>query len=117
MSGPPSSRESPHAPPRHRGRFAALKVARLRAGCAAYLRSLLKLLPFANQVIHSRWSGEAVLVPLAMTSIPASVSENHTITRRGAMRCCYPDGFSETEIFAYGSQFASKMASLPATTS
>ena len=41
--------------------------------CAAFL----KMLPFSNQVIHSRWSGEAVWVPLADFDTGLDF-ENHT---------------------------------------
>ena len=41
--------------------------------CAAFL----ELLPFSNQVIHSRWSGEAVWVPLGEFDTGLGF-ENHT---------------------------------------
>ena len=77
--------------------------------CAAFLT----LLPFANQVIHSRWSGEAVWVPLGDFDTGLSF-ENHTMHPSRGDILLYPSGFSETEIlFAYGSsQFASKMGQL-----
>ena len=77
--------------------------------CAAFL----KLLPFANQVIHSRWSGEAVWVPLGDFDTGLGF-ENHTNHPSRGDILLYPGGFSETEIlFAYGSsQFASKMGQL-----
>ena len=77
--------------------------------CAAFL----KLLPFANQVIHSRWSGEAVWVPLGDFDTGLGF-ENHTNHPSRGDVLLYPGGFSETEIlFAYGSsQFASKMGQL-----
>ena len=77
--------------------------------CAAFL----KLLPFANQVIHSRWSGEAVWVPLGDLDTGLGF-ENHTSHPSRGDILLYPGGFSETEIlFAYGSScFASKMGQL-----
>ena len=72
-----------------------------------------ELLPLKNQVIHSRWSGEAVWVPLGDLDLGLDF-ENHTrFPSRGDI-LLYPGGFSETEIlFAYGSaSFASKMGEL-----
>src|SRR5512145_2198018 len=72
-----------------------------------------KLLPFENQVIHSRWSGEAVWIPLG--DFDAGVGfENHTSHPSRGDILLYPGGFSETEIlFVYGScRFASKMGQL-----
>ncbi len=71
------------------------------------------MLPFTNKVIHSRWSGEAVWVPLGDLDLGLDF-ENHTrFPSRGDI-LLYPGGFSETEIlFAYGSaSFASKMGDL-----
>ena len=61
-----------------------------------------ELLPFKNQVIHSRWSGEVVWVPLGDLDLGLEF-ENHTrFPSRGGI-LLYPGGFSETEIlFAYG---------------
>jgi hypothetical protein len=77
--------------------------------CAAFV----KLLPFANQVIHSRWSGEAVWVPLGDFDTGLGF-ENHTSHPSRGDILLYPGGLSETEIlFAYGSScFASKMGQL-----
>ena len=72
-----------------------------------------ELLPFANKVIHSRWSGEAVWIPLG--DFDAGLDfENHTSHPSRGDILLYPGGFSETEIlFAYGSaHFASKMGQL-----
>ena len=70
-------------------------------------------LPFRNQAIHSRWSGEAVWVPLGDFQFGASF-ENHTCHPSRGDILLYPGGFSETELlFAYGSShFASKMGAL-----
>nr|WP_205421267.1 DUF3830 family protein [Rhizobium terrae] len=70
-------------------------------------------LPFRNQVIHSRWSGEAVWVPLGDFKFGAGF-ENHTCHPSRGDILLYPGGHSETELlFAYGSSsFASKMGAL-----
>jgi hypothetical protein len=71
------------------------------------------LLPFRNKTIHSRWSGEAVWVPLGDFETGLEF-ENHTRHPSRGDILLYPGGFSETEIlFAYGSSsFASKMGDL-----
>jgi hypothetical protein len=73
----------------------------------------VELLPFANKVIHSRWSGEAVWIPLGDFDMGLGF-ENHTSHPSRGDILLYPGGFSETEIlFAYGSScFASKMGQL-----
>ena len=70
-------------------------------------------LPFRNQAIHSRWSGEAVWVPLGDFQFGAGF-ENHTCHPSRGDILLYPGGFSETELLlAYGSShFASKMGAL-----
>ena len=71
------------------------------------------LLPFNNQVIHSRWSGEAVWIPLGDFDMGLDF-ENHTSHGSRGDLLLYPGGYSETEIlFVYGSScFASKMGQL-----
>ncbi len=71
------------------------------------------LLPFRNKVIHSRWSGEAVWIPLGEMATGLDF-ENHTSHGSRGDLLFYPGGFSETEIlFVYGSScFASKMGQL-----
>ena len=73
----------------------------------------LDLLPFKNKVIHSRWSGEAVWIPLGDFETELRL-ENHTCHPSRGDILLYPGGYSETEIlFAYGSScFASKMGPL-----
>ncbi len=77
--------------------------------CAKFL----DLLPFKNKVIHSRWSGEAVWIPLGDFETGLRF-ENHTCHPSRGDILLYPGGYSETEIlFAYGSScFASKMGPL-----
>ncbi|MGH8246731.1 MAG: DUF3830 family protein [Gammaproteobacteria bacterium] len=72
-----------------------------------------KLLPFRNRVIHSRWSGEAVWIPLGDMHTGLKF-ENHTSHGSRGDFLFYPGGYSETEIlFVYGSsRFASKMGQL-----
>ena len=88
---------------------ARLELTRAPATCHAFLA----LLPFRNKVIHSRWSGEAVWVPLGDFETGLDF-ENHTCHPSRGDILLYPGGFSETEIlFAYGrASFASKMGAL-----
>jgi hypothetical protein len=72
-----------------------------------------KLLPYAQKVIHVRWSGEGVWVPLGDFELGVGF-ENHTSHPSVGDILFYPGGYSETEIIiAYGSCcFASKMGQL-----
>jgi hypothetical protein len=72
-----------------------------------------KLLPFANQLLHVRWSGEAVWVPLGDLAVGVS-AENATCYPSPGQILLYPGGTSETEILiAYGpTSFASKAGPL-----
>jgi Protein of unknown function (DUF3830) len=72
-----------------------------------------KLLPYVNKVIHVRWSGEAVWIPLGELDLGLTY-ENHTSYPAPGQMLVYPGGISETEILlAYGSvHFASKMGQL-----
>ena len=76
-------------------------------------KRFVELLPFENKVIHSRWSGEAVWIPLGDLDIGLQF-ENHTCHPSRGDILLYPGGYSETEIlFTYGSaSFASKMGRL-----
>jgi len=77
--------------------------------CARFLQ----LLPYKQQVIHSRWSGEAVWIPLGELDLGLEF-ENHTSHPSRGDILLYPGGYSETEfLFAYGSScFASKQGQL-----
>jgi len=77
--------------------------------CSAFL----KLLPFKNKIIHVRWSGEAVWIPLGDFDLGVGY-ENHTSHPSKGEILLYPGGISETEIlFPYGSTcFSSKMGQL-----
>lgn len=91
------------------GFVARLEEERAPRTCARFL----ELLPFEGQVIHSRWSGEAVWIPMGDFESKLDF-ENHTSHPSRGDILFYPGGFSETEIlFAYGSsRFASKMGQL-----
>ena len=62
--------------------------------CAAFRG----LLPFTSQVIHVRWSGEAVWAPLGDLSIGVP-PENATSYPHPGEVLWYPGGISECEIF------------------
>jgi hypothetical protein len=72
-----------------------------------------KLLPYTNKIIHVRWSGEGVWIPLGDLNLGLSY-ENHTSYPAPGQMIVYPGGISETEILlAYGGvHFASKMGQL-----
>lgn len=73
-----------------------------------------KMLPFTNEIIHVRWSGEGVWVPMGETRIENLDYENHTSHPSKGEILFYPGGISEMEVMiAYGSCcFASKMGQL-----
>lgn len=77
--------------------------------CAAFRR----ILPFENQLIQTRWSGEAAWVPLGDYDIGVGPENATSHPSRGDV-LFYPAGVSETELLiAYGSAcFASKMGQL-----
>lgn len=73
-----------------------------------------KHLPFRSQVVHVRWSGEGVWIPLGERDFGVGY-ENHTSFPAPGQIILYPaGGISETEILlAYGGvRFASKMGQL-----
>ena len=70
-------------------------------------------LPWRSKVIHARWSGEAVWMPLG--DLESGLEpENHTVHPSRGDILFYPGGISETEIlFVYGSaEFASRAGKL-----
>jgi hypothetical protein len=77
--------------------------------CEAFLRHL----PFVSKVIHVRWSGEGVWMPLGDLDFGVGY-ENATSYPAPGQIILYPGGVSETEILlAYGAvQFASKAGQL-----
>lgn len=72
-----------------------------------------KLLPYENKIIHVRWSGEGVWIPLGEHNFGLGY-ENHSSYPAPGQMIVYPGGISETEILlAYGSvRFASKVGQL-----
>ncbi|MFK0384530.1 DUF3830 family protein [Agrobacterium sp. NPDC090273] len=77
--------------------------------CAAFLERL----PYDSQIVHVRWSGEGVWVPLGDEDFGVGY-ENHTSHPAPGHIILYPGGISETEILlAYGGvDFSSKMGQL-----
>lgn len=77
--------------------------------CAAFEA----LLPWDSQLVHVRWSGEGVWIPLGDRAFGFGY-ENHTAHPAPGHFIFYPGGFSETELLlAYGGlSFASKMGPL-----
>ncbi len=75
--------------------------------------SFLERLPFQSQVVHVRWSGEGVWIPLGDMDFAVGY-ENHTSYPAPGQIVLYPGGISETEILlAYGGvHFACKMGQL-----
>ncbi len=75
--------------------------------------AFLRLLPYRQKLIHVRWSGEGVWIPLGEFKLGVEF-ENHTSHPSVGDLLFYPGGYSETEIIlAYGSCcFASKMGQL-----
>ena len=75
--------------------------------------SFLSRLPFDSQVVHVRWSGEGVWIPLGDMDFEVGY-ENHTSFPAPGHILLYPGGISETEILlAYGGvRFACKMGQL-----
>ena len=72
-----------------------------------------KMLPYASQLVHVRWSGEGVWIPLGEYQFGVGY-ENHTSHPAPGQFILYPGGISETEILlAYGGvMFSSKMGQL-----
>ncbi|MFT3779069.1 MAG: DUF3830 family protein [Ottowia sp.] len=72
-----------------------------------------RLLPYRQKLIHVRWSGEAVWVPLGDFKLGVDF-ENHTSHPSAGDVLFYPGGYSEAELLiAYGSCcFSSKMGQL-----
>lgn len=77
--------------------------------CAAFERHL----PFKSRIIHVRWSGEGVWMPLGDLDFGVGF-ENNTCYPAAGQLILYPGGVSETEILlAYGFvNFASKAGQL-----
>jgi hypothetical protein len=86
-----------------------LETERAPKTCAAFIKAL----PFVSEIVHVRWSGEAVWMPLGELDFGVGY-ENHTSYPAPGQMILYPGGISETEILlAYGGvRFASKMGQL-----
>jgi len=71
------------------------------------------LLPWESKIVHVRWSGEGVWIPLGDRDFGLGY-ENHTSHPAPGEMILYPGGISETEILlAYGGvMFSSKMGQL-----
>ncbi|GAA5158404.1 DUF3830 family protein [Viridibacterium curvum] len=72
-----------------------------------------KLLPWAQQLIHVRWSGEGCWIPMGEFKLGVGF-ENATSHPAPGDILFYPGGYSETEIIlAYGAcSFSSKLGQL-----
>jgi hypothetical protein len=91
-------------------------LARLETSAAPKTVSLFRdLLPYRQKLIHVRWSGEGLWIPLGETNFGVPF-ENHTAHPAAGQILLYPGGISETEfLFCYGGvSFASKMGPLAA---
>ena len=86
-----------------------LEIERAPKTCAAFRRHL----PFAGKIIHVRWSGEGVWMPLGKLDFGVGF-ENNTCYPAAGQLILYPGGASETELLlAYGHvNFASKAGQL-----
>lgn len=76
-------------------------------------RAFEALLPWESELVHVRWSGEGVWIPLGDRRFDFGY-ENHTSHPAPGQFIFYPGGISETEVLlAYGGvAFASKMGPL-----
>ncbi|NTE87834.1 DUF3830 family protein [Agrobacterium rubi] len=76
-------------------------------------KAFIEHLPFEGQIVHVRWSGEGVWIPLGEYNFGVGY-ENHTSHPAPGHIILYPGGISETEILlAYGGvDFSSKMGQL-----
>lgn len=89
--------------------LARLEFEQAPTTCAAFQRGL----PFTSEMIHVRWSGEGVWMPLGDLDFGVGF-ENATSYPAPGQFILYPGGVSETEILlAYGPvRFASKAGQL-----
>ena len=77
--------------------------------CEAFRKSM----PFFGEIVHVRWSGEGVWIPLGDRDFSVGYEDATSYPAPGQV-LLYPKGKSETEILiAYGSvKFASKAGTL-----
>ena len=90
--------------------FTALMEDELAPQTCSQFRALL---PYAQKIIHARWSGEACWIPLGDFRLDTGV-ENATRYPAPGEILFYPGGYSETEILLpYGATcLASKLGQL-----
>jgi hypothetical protein len=76
-------------------------------------KAFLERMPFEGKIVHVRWSGEGVWIPLGDFDFGVDY-ENHTSHPAPGHVILYPGGISETEILiAYGGvAFSSKVGQL-----
>jgi hypothetical protein len=88
---------------------AVFEEAKSPLSCAAFRKSM----PFTGEIVHVRWSGEGVWIPLGEKDFAVGIEDATSYPAPGQI-LLYPKGKSETEILiAYGAvQFASKAGSL-----
>ena len=88
---------------------AELETGKSPATCNAFKQ----VMPFASQVVHVRWSGEGMWIPLGDMDFAVGYEDATAYPAPGQI-LLYPKGKSETEILiAYGSvHFASKAGTL-----
>src|SRR4051812_29324572 len=75
--------------------------------------AFLKQMPFESKLVHVRWSGEAVWIPMGEQDFGVGY-ENATSFPSPGQVLLYPGGISETEmLIAYGCvRFGSKVGQL-----
>ena len=88
---------------------AILEYEKSPATCAAFTAAM----PFESRIVHVRWSGEAVWIPLGDRDFEVGYEDATAYPAPGQI-LLYPKGRSETEILiAYGCvHFASKAGTL-----
>ena len=93
--------------------FARLEEEKAPRTCAIFK----KMLPIEDRLIHVRWSGEGMWIPMGDTRWEGLDFENHTSYPSKGELLIYPGGISEMEmILAYGGvSFASKVGQLAGT--
>src|SRR3954453_6613631 len=109
MAGSSRRRPAASSPPRQPRRAEPMSMLSITAGPYAFRARLeeerapktcaafAKLLPFAQKVIHVRWSGESTWIPLGDFEV-GGLLENHTSHPAPGQILLYPGGISETEI-------------------
>ena len=90
--------------------FARLEEEKAARTCAIFK----KMLPIEDRLIHVRWSGEGMWIPMGDTRWEGLDFENHTSYPSKGELLIYPGGISEMEmLLAYGGvSFASKVGQL-----